>query len=67
MTTGIKFEKRTARDLQSGDVIGSGETVVRVAAGVRTPRGKVEVTLRRPDGTHRTGIWNAGTKIGVYT
>jgi hypothetical protein len=30
-----------------GDQVGSGETVVNVSVGARTPRGKVEVTLEK--------------------
>lgn len=54
-----------ARDLQPGDRIGSGEVVAaRPQAGLRTPRGKVEVTLLK-DGQARLGIWGASTLIGV--
>lgn len=58
--------KVRARELQPGDVLkGTGETIVRVSAGVRTPTGKVEVTMQRPDGSTRVGIWNRATMIGV--
>jgi hypothetical protein len=53
-----------ARHMQAGDVIGSGETVVRVSAGVRTPRGKVEVLLDR-GGRRRLATWGAYTVINV--
>jgi hypothetical protein len=53
-----------ARFLQPGDVVGTGETIVSVSAGARTPRGKVEVTLDR-DGSRRTTLWGAYTLIGI--
>lgn len=52
-----------ARALLAGDIVGSGETVLRVSAGVRTPRGKVDVRLRRPDGRERVAQWGASTVI----
>lgn len=57
--------KVPARYLLSGDITGSGEIVVSVSAGVHTPRGKVEVTLRKSDGRTRTSLWAASTLIGV--
>ncbi len=56
--------KVPARALQRGDVTGSGETIVNVCAGVRTPRGKVEVTLDK-SGRRRLSVWNAATLITV--
>lgn len=56
--------KVQARYLQPGDVTGSGETVRNVSAGVRTPRGKVEVALEK-DGRRRISCWGAATVIGV--
>ncbi len=53
-----------ARYLQAGDVTGSGETVIQTSAGVRTPRGKVEVILEK-DGKRRMAIWGASTTINV--
>lgn len=56
-----------ARNLQPGDVTGSGERVVKVETGVRTPKGKVEVFLRPrilADGI-RKAIWGAYTEINV--
>lgn len=59
-----------AHALQPGDLVGSGETVARhPSAGVRTPRGKVEVVLvRERDGAlvHRVALWGRHTLIGVY-
>jgi hypothetical protein len=57
-------QKVSARLMQKGDVVGSGETVISVSAGVRTPRGKVEVILER-DGERRTAVWGAYTLINV--
>jgi hypothetical protein len=57
-------EKIQARYLQAGDIIGSGETVNGVSAGVRTPRGRVEVILDK-DGRTRMSIWGAYTLISV--
>lgn len=60
MTTRI-----AARALKSGDVTnGTGERVLSVSAGVRTPRGKVDVVLEK-DGCTRTATWGAGALIGV--
>jgi hypothetical protein len=56
--------KVQARYLQSGDQVGSGEIVTWVGAGVRTPRGKVEVVLEK-DGSRRLAIWGASTTINV--
>lgn len=56
--------KVQARYLKDGDKVGSGETVVRVSAGARTPSGKVEVTLER-DGRRRTSTWGSYTEINV--
>ena len=56
--------KIPARNLLPGDQVGSGETVVSVSAGVRTPRGKVEVTLEKA-GRRRTSLWGAATVINV--
>ena len=56
--------KVAARHLLPGDLVGSGETIVSISAGVRTPRGKVEVTLEK-DGRRRTSLWGAGTTISV--
>jgi hypothetical protein len=56
--------KIPARSLLPGDQVGSGETIVSVSAGVRTPRGKVEVTLEK--GEHsRFALWGAHTVINV--
>jgi hypothetical protein len=56
--------KIPARALLNGDQVGSGETIVSVNAGVRTPRGMVEVTLEK-DGRYRRALWGAFTIINV--
>jgi flagellar biosynthesis chaperone FliJ len=54
----------SAQDLKKGDILGSGEKVVSVSAGARTPSGKVEVTLEK-NGKERTSLWNKNTKVTV--
>jgi hypothetical protein len=56
--------KVQAQHLQPGDIVGSGEKVVRVSAGVRTPRGKVDVVLDSAD-FHRCAVWGRYTMIGI--
>jgi hypothetical protein len=55
---------KEAQSLKKGDVIGSGETVVSVSSGAKTPSGKVNVTLEK-NGKTRTAVWGKSTKIGV--
>lgn len=57
-------QKIAVRHLLSGDRLSTGETIVAVSCGVRTPPGKVEVTLER-DGRRRTSLWGASTTINV--
>lgn len=57
-----QFHKIPAQALLSGDQVGSGENVVSVSAGVRPPRGKVEVILAK-NGHRRLSIWRASTVI----
>lgn len=57
--------KVAARHLLRGDVTSSGETVLSVSVGARTPRGKVEVALQKGD-RKRAALWGAGTTIGVH-
>jgi flagellar biosynthesis chaperone FliJ len=54
----------SAQNLKKGDIITSGEEVVSVSAGAKTPSGKVEVTLTK-DGKTRTAVWGKSTKVGV--
>ena len=56
--------KVPARSLMTGDRVSSGETVVNVSAGVRTPRGKVEIILQKGD-RRRCAVWGAHTIINV--
>lgn len=60
----VTKHKVPARALQPGDVTGSGETVERVSAGLRTPSGKVEVTLVKGS-RRRLAMWGASTVINV--
>jgi len=53
-----------ARELQPGDVVGSSETVTSVQVGVRTPRGKVEVFLKKGE-RQRRALWGASTMINA--
>jgi hypothetical protein len=53
-----------ARALIAGDVVGSGETIVTVQRGARTPAGKVEVVLDS-DGIRRRSTWSASTLINA--
>jgi hypothetical protein len=59
-----QITKVVARYLQPGDVTGSGETVVQTSAGVRTPRGRIEVVLEK-GGKRRLALWGVSTTIGV--
>lgn len=56
--------KIPARYLLPGDQVGSGETVVSVSAGARTPGGKVEVTLAKNE-QRRLSVWGASTLVRV--
>lgn len=56
--------KVAARYLAAGDLVGSGETVIWSGAGVRTPRGKVEVILEKGE-RRRVAFWGASTQINV--
>jgi len=56
--------KVPARHLLRGDLTGSGEVVLSVSVGAKTPRGMVDVVLQKGD-RKRAAIWNARTIIGV--
>ena len=56
---------KEAQHLKKGDIIGSGDEVVSVSAGAKTPSGKVEVTLKTKDGKTKTSTWGKTTKVGV--
>ncbi len=53
-----------ARSLKKGDILTSGDKVVSVSSGAKTPSGKVEVTLEK-NGKTKTSIWGKYTKVGV--
>ncbi len=57
--------RKKVMQLSLGDVITSGERIVGVSAGIRTPAGKLDVVLERADGTRRTAQWWKQTDIGV--
>lgn len=57
-------QKLPARYLLAGDRLCTGETVVAVSRGTRTPAGKVEITLEK-DGRRRTPFWGASTTINI--
>ena len=61
----VSKNSKEAQHLKKGDIIGSGDEVVSVSAGAKTPSGKVEVTLKTKDGKTKTSTWGKTTKIGV--
>jgi DNA segregation ATPase FtsK/SpoIIIE, S-DNA-T family len=56
---------KEAQHLKKGDITGSGDEVVSVSAGAKTPAGKVEVTLKTKSGSTKTSLWGKTTKIGL--
>lgn len=55
------------RFLRKGDKVDSGEIIVKVCAGVKTPKRKQEVTLyNEKTETTRTTLWGTYTPIGVF-
>lgn len=56
--------KVAALYLQPGDIVGSGETVFATSTGIRTPRGKIEVYLRKGD-KDRMSYWGRSTQINI--
>ena len=56
---------KEAQHLKKGDIVGSGDEVVSVSAGAKTPAGKVEVTLKTKSGSTKTSTWGKTTKVGV--
>jgi hypothetical protein len=61
----VSKNSKEAQHLKKGDIIGSGDEVVSVSAGAKTPSGKIEVTLKTKDGKTKTSTWGKTTKIGV--
>lgn len=53
-------------DLKTGDTLSSGAKVIsNPFAGVRTPRGKVEIGIEYTNGQRVLRIWNKSTTVGV--
>ena len=61
----VSKNSKEAQHLKKGDIIGSGDEVVSVSAGAKTPSGKVEVTLKTKDRKTKTSTWGKTTKVGV--
>lgn len=61
----VSKNSKEAQHLKKGDIIGSGDEVVSVSAGAKTPKGKVEVTIKTKDGKTKTSTWGKYTKVGV--
>ena len=61
----VSKNSKEAQHLKKGDIIGSGDEVVSVSAGAKTPSGKVEVTLKTKDGKTKVSTWGKTTKVGV--
>ena len=60
--THIRIE---AQQLQAGDIVGSGETIVDVVrASIHFPSNKVMVTLKK-NGKERTSYWGKHAMINV--
>ena len=58
---------KEAQHLKKGDIITSGDEIISVSAGAKTPAGKVEVTMKTKSGKTKMSIWGKSTKIGVKT
>ena len=61
----VSKNSKEAQHLKKGDIIGSGDEVVSVSAGAKTPSGKVEVTLKTKDGKTKVSTMGKTTKVGV--
>jgi len=61
----VSKNSKQAEHLKKGDIITSGDEVVSVSAGAKTPAGKVEVTLKTKNGSTKTSTWGKTTMIGV--
>ena len=62
----VKTPASTLHAFIGDTVSGSGETIICVSVGIRTPRGKVDIVLEK-NGHRRTATWGASTIIGVIT
>lgn len=56
---------KEAQQLKKGDILTSGDEVVSVSAGAKTPSGKVDVTVKTKSGKTKTNTWGKTTKVGV--
>jgi hypothetical protein len=61
----VSKNSKEAQHLKKGDIVGSGDEVVSVSAGTKTPSGKVEVTLKTKSGSTKVSTWGKTTKVGV--
>jgi len=61
----VSKNSKQAQQLKKGDIITSGDEVISVSSGVRTPSGKVEVTLKNKKGITKTSTWGKTTMVGV--
>lgn len=53
-------------DLKTGDTLSSGAKVIsNPTAGVRTPKGKVEIGIQYPNGKCAVRTWGKSTTIGI--
>lgn len=61
----VSKNSKQAQHLKKGDIITSGDEIISVSAGAKTPAGKVEVTLKTKNGSTKTSTWGKTTMIGV--
>lgn len=65
VSEGCRISVQT-RDLHPSDVLLPTQAcVLQSYAGVRTPRGKIDVYLRHPNGRQRTSPWGRYTRLTV--
>lgn len=56
--------KVQAQHLEVGDIVGTGETILYVGQGVRTPKGCVDIVVQKGN-KKRSSVWRKYTMIGV--
>lgn len=61
----VSKNSKQAQHLKKGDIITSGDEIISVSAGAKTPAGKVEVTMKTKNGSTKTSTWGKTTMIGV--
>lgn len=63
----MQTKKVKAKDLKVGDYLPMTQSTVVVApsAGLKTPRGKVDLTVEFSNGQRQTKTWNKNTDISV--